>query len=82
MPRIRQGGPERRSEPQEVEDRQAEEHRSDQGMRAIAVVERGECVGRRADVRLVAVDDVTDDEEPDRLDASRAPQAFPKRAGG
>ncbi len=50
-------------------------------MRAIAVVERGQCVGRRADVRLVAVDDVTNDEEPDRLDASRAPQAFPKRGG-
>ena len=70
LSRIRQGGPDRRREPHEVEDRQAGKHRSDQNPRAIAAVERGECVGRRADLRLIAVDDVRDDEEDDELDAA------------
>jgi hypothetical protein len=34
-----------------------------QDPRAIAVVERVECVGRRADLRLIAVDDGRDDEK-------------------
>jgi hypothetical protein len=35
-------------------------------------------VGRRADLRLIAVDEIRDDEEDDELDAARASQAFPK----
>jgi len=58
MARIRQGGPDRRREPKEVEDHHAAEHRSDQDPCAIAVIERDQCVGRRADLRLIAVDDV------------------------
>jgi len=42
---------------QRVEDRHAGDHRSGQDPRAVAAVERGECVGRRADVRLRAVDE-------------------------
>jgi hypothetical protein len=71
LSRICQGDPDRRREPQEVEDRQSEEHGCDQYARAIALVERGECVGRPADVRLRTVDDVRDDEAADRLDAGR-----------
>src|SRR5213595_3739811 len=82
LPRIRQGGPERRREPHEVEDIQAGERRSDQDPRAMAAVERRECVGRCADLRLIAVDDVRDDDEDDEVDAAQAPQAFPERAGG
>ena len=82
MPRIRQGGPERRREPQEVEDPEPGEHRSDQDPRAVAAVERGECVGRRADVRLRAVDNVRDDEEDDEVDAAHAPETFPERRFG
>jgi hypothetical protein len=80
LPRIRQGGPERHSEPEEVEDRHAGDHRSGKDPRAIAAVERGECGGQRADVRLRAVDDVRDDEEDEDVDAAHAPQAFPEHA--
>ena len=65
-----------------VKDRQAGEHRSDQDPRAIAVVEPDECVCRRADLRLIAVDDVRDDEEDDEVDVAHASQAFPEHAGG
>jgi fido (protein-threonine AMPylation protein) len=39
----------------EVEDIQAGEHHSDQDPHAIAVIERDEGVGRRTDLRLIAV---------------------------
>jgi len=44
----------------------------------MAAVERGKCVGRCADLRLIAVDDVRDDGEDDEVDAAQTPQAFPK----
>jgi hypothetical protein len=81
-PRIRQGGSERNRKPQEIEDRQAGNHRSDQDPRAIVVVERDECVGRSANLRLMAVDDVCDDEEDNEVDTAHTPQALPERGGG
>jgi hypothetical protein len=63
LPGIRQGGPECRREPHQVEDREATEHHSDQDSRAFTVVERDECVRRCADLRLMAVDEIRDDEE-------------------
>jgi hypothetical protein len=53
--------------------------RPDQDPRAITVVERDECVGRRADPRLTEVDEVRDDEKDDAVDAAHAPQAFPEQ---
>jgi hypothetical protein len=58
LSRIRQGGPERAREPHEVEDSQAVKHGRDQNPHAIAAVEGCQCVGRCADLRLMAVDDV------------------------
>jgi len=58
--RIRQVVLERRGEPHEMEDSQAVEHGRDQNPHAIAVVEGCPCVGRCADLRLRAVDDVRD----------------------
>ena len=49
LTRVGQCGPERRREPHEVEDRQTGEDRGDQDPRALAVVERDECVSRRTD---------------------------------
>ena len=54
---IRQGGPERRREPQEVKYGHAG-HGGDQNPCAIADIKRDECVGRRMDMRLIAVDDL------------------------
>src|SRR5438270_752820 len=62
--------------------REAGEDGGDQDPRAMAVVKSHECVGRRADLRLIAVDDVGDDEEDDEVDAAHAPQAFPEGRGG
>src|SRR6266853_3322563 len=81
LSRIRQGGPERPREPHEIEDSQAVKHGRDQNPHAVAVVEGCQCVGRCADLRLMAVDDVRDYEAEDRLDAGCPPQAFPERGG-
>ena len=58
LPGIRQGRSERRREPHEVEDRHAGDDCSDQNPRAVADIERDESVRRRADMRLIAVDDL------------------------
>src|SRR6266850_240773 len=79
LSRIRQGGPERPREPQEIEDSQAVKHGRDQNPHAIAVIEGCQCVGRCADLRLMAVDDVRDYETEEGLDAGCPPQAFPER---
>src|SRR6266403_1271252 len=81
LSRIRQGRPERPREPHDIEDSQTVKHGRDQNPHAIAVVEGCQCVGRCADLRLMAVDDVRDYEAEDRLDAGRPPQAFPERGG-
>ena len=81
LPRIGQGCPERRCEPQEVEEVEASERRGEQDPRAITVVERDECFGRRADLRLIAVDQRRDDEEADELETTCAPQVFPEQGG-
>ena len=47
----------------------------------MAVVEGCECVGRCADPRLIAVDDVGDDEEDNENDSAHAPLPFPERRG-
>src|SRR5262249_23213345 len=78
---IRQGGPERRCEPQEVEEVEAGERRSNQDPQAIAVVERVQRVGGRANPRLISVYDRRNDEENDELQAARAPQEFPECTG-
>src|SRR5262249_42845885 len=68
------------AEPKQVQNRQAQEDRGDQDPRAIAVVERAELVGRRADFRLIAINDPGDDEENGKLDAGTAPKTLPVRA--
>jgi hypothetical protein len=67
-------------EPHEIEDSQAVQYGRDQNPHAIAVVEGCQRVGRRADLRLMAVDDVRDYEAEDGLDAGSPPQAFPERS--
>jgi hypothetical protein len=79
LSRIRHGGPERPGEPHKIEDSQAVKHDCDQNSRTIAAVESCQCVGRCADLRLMAVDDVRDYEAEEGLDASCSPQAFPER---
>ena len=81
LPGVRQGGPERRCEPHEVEDRHAGDHRGDQDPRAIALVERDQCVGRRADLRLIAVDEVRDEEEDRRTGCRSCATSVPRTAG-
>jgi hypothetical protein len=64
----------------EIEDSQPVKHRRDQTPHAIAVVEGCQCVGRCADLRLMAaVDDVGDYEGEDGLDGRLSPQVFPER---
>src|SRR5258707_7958412 len=65
----------------EIKDSQAVKHGRDQNPHAIAVVEGCRCVGRCADLRLMAVDDVRDYEAEDGLYAGCPPQAFPERGG-
>jgi len=49
---------------------------SDQDSRAIRRRRGDECVGRRTDLRLIAINEVRDNEEADGLDAGSAPQTF------
>ena len=79
QPCICQGGLERRREPREIENCQAEEHRSDQDPFTISVVKGDESVGCGADPRLIAVNEVSEDEAGDRLDTTCAPKSFPNR---
>src|SRR5690348_17847103 len=46
----------------------------------MAGVERSECVGRRAHLRLRAVEDIRDEGENDEVVAASSPQALPERA--
>ena len=75
-----QRGPDRRREPEKVEYRHAAQYGGDQHVPAIDTVERRECVGGRAELRLRAVDDGRGHEKNDEADATQAPQAIPNIA--
>src|SRR4029079_18742710 len=76
---ITQNARERGSEPEQVQDREAEDDGRNKDPRAITVVERHQLLRRRAHPPLAAVNDVRDDEEQHRDDSAAAPVLLPIR---
>jgi hypothetical protein len=66
-----------RSEPEQFQEGKAENDGGDQNPSAVSVEEREELGGRRAELRLIAVNEERDDDQDDENDAAAAPGALP-----
>jgi hypothetical protein len=67
---IAQHARERRSEPEQFQEGKAEDHGGDQNPSTVTVEEREKLSGRRAELRLVTVNEERDDDQDDEKSAS------------